>query len=317
MTFRRASCGRGGSAGNSPRALHHVASPRFRARHRRRDRRRCPQLCDHVHLPVQSGSTRDPARHAAHLHARRVPGKNRHDSRRAPADQRHHRRHRRLSRRDGRGLRRYAFSCSTPRNIDGVFAFQYSPRPNTSAQHMPDAIPEEEKGRRLGARAGSPARDSSASATKRLSARHLKLLVDGASRRAGQWSGRSSSNRILNFTSPQRESSGRICASASTRALAELSGRRAGRLNSREGADGRRNEDPRPDDGPRNEHAHRGAQGCAGHRGSSYLGGHLRSQRHRPRNRKSANSSPDDARSAAQCSFSVSMCACKKWWSTI
>ena len=31
----------------------------------------------------------------------------------------------------------------------------------------------------------------------------FEVLVDGASRRPGQWSGRSSSNRILNFTSPQ------------------------------------------------------------------------------------------------------------------
>jgi tRNA-2-methylthio-N6-dimethylallyladenosine synthase len=31
----------------------------------------------------------------------------------------------------------------------------------------------------------------------------FEVLVDGASRRPGQWSGRASSNRILNFTSPQ------------------------------------------------------------------------------------------------------------------
>ena len=33
----------------------------------------------------------------------------------------------------------------------------------------------------------------------------FEVLVDGASRRPGQWSGRCSSNRILNFTSPQPE----------------------------------------------------------------------------------------------------------------
>ena len=32
---------------------------------------------------------------------------------------------------------------------DGVYAFTYSPRPNTTASTMPDAIPEEEKYRRL------------------------------------------------------------------------------------------------------------------------------------------------------------------------
>jgi tRNA-2-methylthio-N6-dimethylallyladenosine synthase len=33
----------------------------------------------------------------------------------------------------------------------------------------------------------------------------FEVLVDGGSRRPGQWSGRCSSNRILNFTSPQPE----------------------------------------------------------------------------------------------------------------
>jgi tRNA-2-methylthio-N6-dimethylallyladenosine synthase len=32
----------------------------------------------------------------------------------------------------------------------------------------------------------------------------FEVLVDGASRRPGQWSGRCSSNRVLNFTSPQQ-----------------------------------------------------------------------------------------------------------------
>src|SRR5205814_5701868 len=32
---------------------------------------------------------------------------------------------------------------------DGVFAFKYSPRPNTPAIHMDDAIPDQEKSRRL------------------------------------------------------------------------------------------------------------------------------------------------------------------------
>ncbi len=32
--------------------------------------RECASVCEHVHLPLQSGSTRDPARDAAHLLAR-------------------------------------------------------------------------------------------------------------------------------------------------------------------------------------------------------------------------------------------------------
>jgi tRNA-2-methylthio-N6-dimethylallyladenosine synthase len=85
---------------------------------------------------------------------------------------------------------------------DGVFAFQYSPRPNTSAQHMPDAIPEEEKGRRL-ARVMDRQREIQRARNEALIGQTFEVLVDGASRRPGQWSGRCSSNRILNFTSPR------------------------------------------------------------------------------------------------------------------
>jgi tRNA-2-methylthio-N6-dimethylallyladenosine synthase len=85
---------------------------------------------------------------------------------------------------------------------DGVFAFQYSPRPNTTAQHMPDAIPEEEKGRRL-ARVMDRQREIQRVRNEALIGETFEVLVDGGSRRPGQWSGRSSSNRILNFTSPR------------------------------------------------------------------------------------------------------------------
>ena len=57
---------------------------------------------------------------------------------------------------------------------DGLFAFKYSPRPNTPAQHMPDAIPEEEKSRRLAGAAGSPAQHPDRRAMKRWSESRLK-----------------------------------------------------------------------------------------------------------------------------------------------
>jgi threonylcarbamoyladenosine tRNA methylthiotransferase MtaB len=85
---------------------------------------------------------------------------------------------------------------------DGVFAFQYSPRPNTTAQHMPDAVPEEEKGRRL-ALVMDRQREIQRARNESLIGNTYETLVDGASRREGQWSGRCSSNRILNFTSPR------------------------------------------------------------------------------------------------------------------
>jgi tRNA-2-methylthio-N6-dimethylallyladenosine synthase len=87
---------------------------------------------------------------------------------------------------------------------EGIFAFQYSPRPNTAARKMPDAIPEEEKGRRL-ARVLDRQREIQLARNETLIGRTFEVLVDGASRRAGQWSGRCSSNQVLNFTSPHSE----------------------------------------------------------------------------------------------------------------
>ncbi len=70
-----------------------------------------PNLCNHVHLPVQSGSTRVLDAHAAALHARSVYGAHLMDEVGAPADRDHDRHHRRLSRRDGEGFRSDARSA--------------------------------------------------------------------------------------------------------------------------------------------------------------------------------------------------------------
>ena len=107
-----------------------------------------PALCDHIHLPVQSGSTRILRRNAPHIHPRGVSRENLLDS----------------------GARRpisvtsdiiVGFPGETDEDFeesltlldavqfDSVFAFKYSPRPNTPSLAMPDVIPEEEKSRRL------------------------------------------------------------------------------------------------------------------------------------------------------------------------
>ena len=63
-----------------------------------------PTLCDHVHLPVQSGSDPRARCHAAPLHPRAVSGAHRLDQG-GPAGNQHHVRHdRRLSRRDRGGF---------------------------------------------------------------------------------------------------------------------------------------------------------------------------------------------------------------------
>jgi tRNA-2-methylthio-N6-dimethylallyladenosine synthase len=160
-----------------------------------------PELCDHVHLPVQSGSTRilremlrtytreEYLEKIAMIRAARrpisvtsdmilgFPGETDEDV-------------------------AETLSLLDAAQYDGVFAFQYSPRPNTTAQHLPDAIPEGEKGRRL-ALVMDRQREIQRARNEALVGQTFEVLVDGASRRAGQWSGRCSSNRILNFTSPR------------------------------------------------------------------------------------------------------------------
>jgi tRNA-2-methylthio-N6-dimethylallyladenosine synthase len=94
---------------------------------------------------------------------------------------------------------------------DNVFAFKYSPRPNTPSLKMADAIPEEEKGRRL-AILMDRQREIQRVRNEKLVGETFEVLVDGKSRRenpsgvrASQWSGHTSSNRVVNFTSPEQE----------------------------------------------------------------------------------------------------------------
>jgi len=82
---------------------------------------------------------------------------------------------------------------------DSLFSFKYSPRPNTSALQMPDAVPEEEKQRRLVAlqekqRAIQIRRNAELIGAVR------EVMVEGRHQALGQWIGRTSDNRTLNFT---------------------------------------------------------------------------------------------------------------------
>ena len=159
-----------------------------------------PVLCNHVHLPVQSGSDR-------------VLG-----------------RMKRLYTRD-EYLRRIEWMKKARRNIsittdiivgfpgeteedfqatldlldqveyDSLFSFKYSQRPNTAALAMEDKIPEEEKTRRIMVlnekqRAIQIRRNSELIGTIE------EVHVEGRNQALGQWIGRTSQNRTLNFTHP-------------------------------------------------------------------------------------------------------------------
>jgi tRNA-2-methylthio-N6-dimethylallyladenosine synthase len=162
-----------------------------------------PALCEHVHLPVQSGSTRV-----------------------LRAMQRTYTREEYLEKISMmRGARRQisittdiivgfpgeteqdfaeTLSLVDAAQFDGGFSFQYSPRPHTPAALMPDAIPESEKARRLQLLLEKQ-RAIQSQRNQDLVGQAFEVLVEGASRRETQWTGRTSSNRMLNFTSSRTD----------------------------------------------------------------------------------------------------------------
>jgi tRNA-2-methylthio-N6-dimethylallyladenosine synthase len=90
---------------------------------------------------------------------------------------------------------------------DSLFSFKYSRRPNTSALELADHVPEEEKSRRLAIlqekqRAIQIRRNSEAVGTIE------EAFVEGYNHATGQWIGRTSQNRPLNFVHPQHAGPG-------------------------------------------------------------------------------------------------------------
>jgi tRNA-2-methylthio-N6-dimethylallyladenosine synthase len=162
-----------------------------------------PKLCDHVHLPVQSGS-----------------------SSLLKAMQRTYSREEYLEKIAMiRGAKRaiglttdiiVGFPGETDKDFqetlslldevqyEGVFAFKYSPRPNTPSLAMKDSIPEEEKGRRL-AILQERQRQIQSARNAELVGQEFEVFVSSKSRRENQWSGHSSSSRVLNFSSQERD----------------------------------------------------------------------------------------------------------------
>jgi tRNA-2-methylthio-N6-dimethylallyladenosine synthase len=160
-----------------------------------------PVLCNHVHLPVQSGSND-------------VLG-----------------RMRRLYTRD-EYMRRIEWMKQARRNIaittdiivgfpgeteqdfeqtlslldeveyDSIFSFKYSKRPNTSALEYEDHVSEEEKGRRL-----AIVQERQRAIQVRRNANMVgaveEVLVEGFNKATGQWIGRTSQHKTLNFIRPQ------------------------------------------------------------------------------------------------------------------
>ena len=92
--------------------------------------------------------------------------------------------------------------------FDGVFSFKYSPRPNTPASTMLDAIPEEEKSFRLGL-LQEKQRVIQSETLQSLVGEVYEVHVDGKSKKENSWYGHSSCNRVVSLTSSAPDLLGR------------------------------------------------------------------------------------------------------------
>jgi len=157
-----------------------------------------PTLCDHVHLPVQSGSTRV-----------------------LDAMQRLYTREQYLERIAWMKAAKREISITTDVIVgfpgeteadfaatldlleevgyDAVFAFKYSPRPNTPSLKLDDAIPDEEKARRLEVLMAKQ-REIQTASYKRYIGTRCEVMVEGKNEARAQWIGRTTHNKTLNFT---------------------------------------------------------------------------------------------------------------------
>jgi len=159
-----------------------------------------PTLCDHVHLPVQSGSARV-----------------------LDAMQRLYTREEYLERIEWMKAARREISITSDVIVgfpgeteiefeetlslldeveyDAIFGFKYSPRPNTPALSLDDAIPDEEKVRRL-----AVLNEKQRTIGKQRNQRHLgttlEVMVEGKNDARGQWIGRTSQNKVFNSAAP-------------------------------------------------------------------------------------------------------------------
>src|ERR1041385_148299 len=160
-----------------------------------------PRLCDHIHLPVQSGSSRV-----------------------LKAMSREYTREMYLEKISWIKSAKREFALTTDLIVgfpgeteaefeetitlmhecqfDGVFSFKYSPRPNTPAIGMPDSIPDVEKSRRLQILQERQREIQRANYEKKIG-RTYEVMVEGINEARGQIIGRTSQNITLNFTAPE------------------------------------------------------------------------------------------------------------------
>jgi tRNA-2-methylthio-N6-dimethylallyladenosine synthase len=160
-----------------------------------------PALCDHVHLPVQSGSDRV-----------------------LDAMQRLYSREQYLERVAWMRAAKREISLSSDMIVgfpgeteadfedtlslldevkfDAIFGFKYSPRPNTPSLKLEDAVPDEEKARRLNVLLDKQ-REIQRINYQRHMGQIVEVMVEGRNDVKEQWIARTSQNKVLNFKAPE------------------------------------------------------------------------------------------------------------------
>jgi tRNA-2-methylthio-N6-dimethylallyladenosine synthase len=162
-----------------------------------------PKLCNHVHLPVQSGSTRV-LRAMARTYTREeylekiamLRGANRPMAITTDI----------IVGFPGEAEEEFAETLSLLEEVqyDSLFSFKYSPRPNTPSLKMADVIAEEEKSERL-ARLQEIQRKIQSRHNAELVGKRFEVLVSGKSRKESQWSGYTTCHRVVNFASQRAD----------------------------------------------------------------------------------------------------------------
>jgi tRNA-2-methylthio-N6-dimethylallyladenosine synthase len=84
--------------------------------------------------------------------------------------------------------------------FDGAFSFKYSPRPHTPALDLADQVSEEEKGRRLQVLLARQ-REIQQARNQTLLGHDFEVLVESHNPRRNQWTGRTTTNKVVNFVS--------------------------------------------------------------------------------------------------------------------
>ncbi len=157
-----------------------------------------PTLCDHVHLPVQSGSSRVLEsmfrEYTREQYLERISWMK-------------STRNRELSITTdvivgfpGETEAEFGETLGLLDEVgyDGVFSFKYSPRPNTPALQYADSIPDAEKSRRLQI-LQEHQRELQRASYRRHLGHTLEVMVEGKNAARGQIIGRTSQNKTLNF----------------------------------------------------------------------------------------------------------------------